>query len=297
MIELGRYNRLRITRFTDHGAYLDGGEVGEILMPKAFVESTMRAGDEVEVFVYLDQSERLVGTRERPLAQVGDFAALQVAWVNEFGAFLSWGVQKDLFVPFREQKKSMEMGRTYIVYIYVDDATHRIVGTAKIDKFLKKANPHTHHRGQAVDLLVWQKTPLGFKVIVDNAYAGMLYDSQIIDVPHTGDRLDGSVVSVRDDGRLDIALGSIGKQRFRDFAADLEEALKEAGGSLPYGDATPADEIQSHFGVSKKTFKRAVGTLYKARRIELTPEGIKLTDSAKQKTHAAKQKTPSAKQK
>ena len=112
MIELGRYNRLRITRFTDHGAYLDGGEVGEILMPKAFVESTLRAGDEVEVFVYLDQSERLVGTRERPLAQVGDFAALQVAWVNEFGAFLNWGVQKDLFVPFREQKKSMEMGRT-----------------------------------------------------------------------------------------------------------------------------------------------------------------------------------------
>lgn len=159
MIKLGQYNTLRITRFTDHGAYLDGGTVGEILMPKTYVERSMRPGDEVEVFVYLDQSERLVGTLETPLARVGDFAFLKVAWVNEYGAFLDWGLMKDLFVPFREQKMPMQQGRSYLVHVHIDPETQRIVASAKVERYLQPARPTDYHRGQEVEVIVQQKHP------------------------------------------------------------------------------------------------------------------------------------------
>lgn len=291
MIKLGKFNHLTITRFTDHGAYLDGGEIGEILMPKTYVQREMRPGDEVEVFVYLDQQERLVATMEKPLAQVGDFAFLSVNWVNQYGAFLDWGVMKDLFVPFGEQKKTMEQDRSYIVYIYVDDQTKRIVGTAKVERYLQPAPRKDYYRGKSVDLLVWQKTELGLKVIVDNRYAGLIYNDELQTLfpqhrslplsggdggglPRTGDRLVGTVVTVRDDGRLDISLQRLGKGRFRDFADQLLEELEAAGGFLAYTDKSSAEEIAERFEVSKKTFKRAVGTLYKARKIRLADDGI-----------------------
>lgn len=276
MLKLGDYNTLRITRFTDHGAYLDAGEVGEILLPKAYVRRELRPGDELTVFVYLDQQERLVGTLETPLARVGQFAFLRVAWVNEFGAFLDWGLMKDLFVPFREQKKRMEVGRSYVVYVYIDAETRRIVASAKVEKFLWAASSDRYHRGTQVEMLVQQKTPLGFKVIVDNACPGMIYDNQIVTPPHTGDRLTGSVLTVRPDGRLDVAVGLIGASRFRDFSDTLLELLEAEGGSLPYTDASPAEVIAEKFGVSKKTFKRAVGTLYRERRIRLDEDRIRL---------------------
>ena len=276
MIQLGNYNTLVIQRFTEHGAYLDGGEVGEILLPKNYVGQSMRPGDALKVFVYLDQQERLVATLETPLATVGDFAFLQVSWVNQYGAFMNWGVMKDLFVPFREQKMKMEQGRKYLVYVYVDEESRRIVGTAKIDRFIRHASPGLYHRGMEVDALIWQKTPLGFKVIVDNRFAGMIYDNQIFTEPHSGDRLKATVVNVRPDGRLDLSLQKIGKSKFRDFAPALLEALKEAGGTLPYTDKTPAEEIAARFGVSKKTFKQALGTRYKARKIALEDTDIKL---------------------
>lgn len=157
MIQIGNYNTLRIVRFTDHGAYLDGGPIGEILMPKKYVTRDMRPGDEVNVFVYLDQSERLVGTFETPLARVGDFAFLRVAWVNEFGAFLHWGLMKDLFVPFREQKMPMREGRSYLVHIHIDEETQRIVASAKVDKYLQPATPGQYHRGQEVEVIIQHK--------------------------------------------------------------------------------------------------------------------------------------------
>ena len=223
MILLGDYNTLRLVRFSDHGAYLDGGEVGEILLPNAYVTRQMRPGDEITVFLYLDQSERLTATTETPLARVGQFAFLRVAWVNEYGAFLDWGLQKDIFVPFREQKKTMEIDQSYIVFIYIDEETNRIVASAKVEKFMLPATTGRYHRGQQVELLVQQKTDLGFKVIVDNACSGMIYDNQILREPHTGDRLTGSVVTVRPDGKLDVALGTIGKTRFRDFADNHQQ--------------------------------------------------------------------------
>lgn len=270
MIKLGDYNTLRITRFTDHGAYLDGGQVGELLMPKAYVRREMRPGDEVRVFVYLDQSERLVGTTEQPLARVGQFACLRVAWTNQFGAFLDWGLMKDLFVPFREQKMRMVQGRSYIIYVYVDSESGRIVGSAKVERWLRPATSSEYYRGREVEMLVQQKTDLGFKVIVDNAFQGLVYDDQIFGAaPRTGDLLRGTVVNLRPDGKLDLSLDRIGKSRFRDFAEVLLEELAAGGGRLPFSDASAPEDIVERFGVSKKTFKRALGTLYRERRIRL----------------------------
>lgn len=277
MLQIGRFNTLTLTRFTDHGAYVDGGDVGEILVPKAYVRPEWRPGDTQRLFVYLDQSERLVATSESPLAQVGDFACLEVAWVNEHGAFLSWGVMKDLFVPFREQRRTMEVGEHHVVYVYLDEATGRLAATAKVDRYLRPAPSRDYHRGRTVQLLAWQRSPLGMKVIVDNAYAGLIYAGEAYDrLPRRGEVLEGTVVQLRPDGRLDISLQRIGKGRFRDFADALLDALREAGGFLPFTDRSEPEVIAERFEVSKKTFKRAVGTLYKQHLITLSDEGIRL---------------------
>lgn len=275
---LGQFHDLTITRFTDHGAYVDGGEIGEILLPKAYVRPEMRPGDTLCLFVYLDQQERLVATTEQPLATVGQCAALEVAWVNQHGAFLHWGVMKDLFVPFREQKRTMEVGETYIVYIYLDHETQRLAATAKIERHLTPASPADYHRGTEVDILVWHRTELGLKVIVDHCHSGLIYNDQLYgQEPRSGESLRATVVGVRPDGRLDISLQRIGKGRFRDFAdqllADLEAAPDHR---LPFTDKSSAEEIERAFSVSKKTFKRAVGTLYRQHFIELLPDGIQL---------------------
>ena len=279
-IKLGDYNTLRITRFTDHGAYLDGGDAGEILMPKAYVRREMRPGTEVNVFVYLDQSERLVGTFETPRARVGDFAFLRVAWVNEYGAFLDWGLMKDLFVPFREQKMPMQQDRSYLVHIHIDEETHRLVASAKVERYLQSAKTSEYHRGQEVEIIIQQKTPLGFKVIADNRCPGLIYDNQIFQTePHAGDVYNATIVNIRPDGKLDLSLQRIGKGRFRDFADQLLEELRnEPTHHLPYGDHSNPDDIRERFGVSKKTFKRAVGTLYKNGFATPTEDGLTLNE-------------------
>ena len=292
MIKLGDWNELVVNRFTDHGAYLEGGEVGEILMPNAYVERGVRIGDRVTVFVYLDQEERLVATTETPLARVGQFACLTVSWVNEFGAFLDWGLMKDLFVPFREQRRKMEVGRYYIVYIYIDETSHRIVGTAKVDRYLMPTPAGAYRKGEQVALLVQGRTDLGYKVIVDHKYSGLVYHDQAYAELHTGDELTGFVSQVRRDGKVDVSLQSLGVSRFRDFADQLLDELEQAGGTLPYCDASSAEDIAERFGVSKKTFKRAVGTLYKASRIHMTDGGIALGGQPKAPRPVVQKRTP-----
>ena len=277
MLKLGRWNNLQIIRFTDYGAYLDAGEFGEILMPNAYVEKQMREGDNVQVFVYLDQEERLVATTETSKAQVGDFAYLKVAWTNKYGAFLDWGLMKDLFVPFREQKRTMMIDNYYLVHIYIDEDTHRIVGSAKVDKWLRPAPPSLY-RGMPVDMIVQQKTPLGFKVIVENCYSGLIYDNQTYQVPHTGDKLKGYIVNIRPDGKLDISIQPIGKSRFRDFSETLYEELEKCGGILPYSDKSSSEAIAERFKVSKKTFKKAIGNLYKKHKITIKEDRIELVN-------------------
>ncbi len=278
MIKLGQYNLLTINRFTDHGAYLDAGkDLGEILLPKAFVKSEMRPGTQVEVIVYFDQQDRLVATTEKALACVGDFAHLRVAWVNEHGAFLHWGPMKDIFVPFREQKLRMMKDHSYLVHIHIDDETARIVASAKIERYIENAQPTDYHRGEMVDMLIWQKTDLGFKVIVNNRHQGLIYDNQVYTQLRSGMRLEGTVVKVRPDGKIDLSVQRIGKGRFKDFAEELLEELKNApDGFLPFTDKTASDDIVARFGQSKKTFKKAVGTLYRERLITIEDNGIRL---------------------
>ena len=214
MLKIGQYNTLTITRFTDHGAYLDAGkELGDILLPKQYVKPEMRPGTEVEVIVYLDQQDRLVATTEQALAVVGDFAHLRVAWVNEYGAFLDWGLMKDLFVPFREQKLRMVKDHSYTVHIHVDPETARIVASAKVERYIEPAKFTDYHKGEEVDMLIWQKTDLGFKVIVNNKHQGQIYDNQIYENLRSGMRVRGTVVNVRPDGKLDLSVQKIGKGR------------------------------------------------------------------------------------
>jgi predicted RNA-binding protein (virulence factor B family) len=272
--KIGHYNQLEILELGEHGAYLDGGEE-KILMPKKFIPENARPGDTASVFVYLDQDNRLVATTEQALAEVGQFAYLKVAWVNQYGAFLSWGLTKDLFVPFKEQNKKMEKDRSYLVYIYIDDMTKRIVASAKLDKFVE-VSCDKYNTGDSVKVIVWKQTELGYKVIVDNTYAGLLYKNEIFQQLHIGEQLDAVIKSVRPDGRLDVALQRDGKFHVDESSEKILAALREAGGFLPYGDKTSPEEIYRQFGISKKTFKKSVGALYKKHLLSIEEKGIKL---------------------
>ena len=275
MIRLGDYTTLTVVNEAHSALYLDGGEEGEILMPTRYVPKGCRPGDDIEVFLYLDQDERLIATTLRPLAKVGDFACLEVAWVNEYGAFLHWGLMKDLFCPFREQKMRMIKGNSYIVYVTIDEDSYRMIATAKVERYLSHERPNYKH-GDEVDLLVWQKTDLGFKVIVDNLFQGLVYESQIFKPITTGNRMKGYVDHIRQDGKIDITLQPTGRQNITDFSEQLLQYLKDNGGHCDLGDKSPAELIVDRFKVSKKTYKKAVGDLYRQRLISINDDGITL---------------------
>ena len=274
-IKLGRFNTLKVVKEVNFGLYLDGGEEGEILLPARYVPQGCKPGDELNVFIYLDNEERLVATTQTPLAQVGEFACLEVAWVNQYGAFLNWGLMKDLFVPFREQKSKMEVGRRYVIHVHLDEESFRIMASAKVEHYLSKEKP-TYQPGDQVSLLVWQKTNLGFKAIVDNRYSGLLYENELFRPLQTGQRVEGYVKQVREDGKIDLTLQKAGRAHVEDFATTLLEHIRTNGGHTHLNDKSPADEIYGLFGISKKTFKKAIGDLYKKRLITLDEDGLTL---------------------
>lgn len=274
-VKLGKYNQLKVVKEVDFGVYLDGDEDGEILLPARYVPENCKPGDVINVFIYLDNEERLVATTLQPLVQVGEFACLEVAWVNEFGAFLNWGLMKDLFVPFREQKMKMQKGHKYIVHAHVDEDSYRIMASAKVERFLSKELPG-YEPGQEVDVLVWQKTDLGFKVIVENKFSGLVYQNEIFQPVETGMYLTAYVKQVREDGKIDLALQKRGAKKVDDFSEVLLQYLKDHDGFTSLNDKSVAEDIYDTFGVSKKTFKKAVGDLYKKRLIVLEEEGIRL---------------------
>ncbi|MBP5771807.1 MAG: GntR family transcriptional regulator [Bacteroidaceae bacterium] len=273
-LQLGRTNTLTVLRRAEQGFYLSGGPE-DILLPNKYVPEGLEIGDEIEVFVYLDHEERLIATTEKPFAQVGDFAWLQVAWVNQFGAFLEWGLTKDLFVPFREQKMKMVKGKSYLVHIHLDPETYRIMASAKVERYLSTDYP-PYHGGDVVDILIWQKTDLGFKAIVDNRFAGLLFDDEIFRQLYSGDHLTAYVKQVRPDGKIDLSLQKKGQKAVVDFSDVLLQHLQMNGGMAALGDKSPAEEIYAIFGVSKKVFKKAVGDLYKRHLIAIEPNGIRL---------------------
>lgn len=274
-IRLGKYNQLEVVKEVDFGVYLDGDEDGEILLPKRYVPEGCVPGDMLNVFIYLDMDERLVATTLEPYVQVGEFACLEVAWVNQFGAFLNWGLMKDLFVPCREQKAKMVKGGKYMVYAYIDEESYRIVASAKVERFLSKDRPE-YEPGEEVDILVWQRTDLGYKVIVDNKFGGMLYHNEIFQPLQPGKQLRAYIKQVREDGKIDVELQKGGYKKIDDFAETLLRYIESQGGYTDLNDKTDAAVIYNAFGVSKKTFKKAVGDLYKKRLIVLEEGGMRL---------------------
>lgn len=281
-IRLGDYNRMTVVKTIDFGVYLDGGEEGEVLLPARYVPDGCKEGDELEVFVYLDNEERLVATTQTPLAKVGDFACLEVSWVNEYGAFLNWGLMKDLFCPFREQKMKMEKGKRYIVHVHIDHESHRIVASAKVERYFDPSFP-PYRYGDEVSLLVWQKTDLGFKVIVDNRYAGLVYSNQIFREIRTGDRMKGYIEAVREDGKIDVMLQPTGWRMTKETADVLLDYLETHQGVCRLTDKSPAEDIYQAFQVSKKSYKKAVGDLYKRRLITIEEDCIRLNKGGKRR--------------
>lgn len=275
-IKLGDYNLMKVVKKVDFGMYLDGGDEGEVLLPLRYVPEGCKVGDELNVFIYLDNEERLVATTLTPLAKVGDFAFLNVAWVNEYGAFLNWGLMKDLFCPFREQKMKMETGKGYIVHVHLDSESYRIVASAKIERYFSNEQPE-YRQGDEVSLLVWQKTDLGFKVIIDNKYPGLVYKDQIFKDIHTGDRMKGYIGTIRPDGKIDVTLQPTGRKMTTEFSEVLLQYMKEHDGVCRLTDKSPAEDIYKTFQVSKKNYKKAVGDLYKRRLISLFDDCIALT--------------------
>lgn len=272
---LGKYNQLEVVKEVDFGVYLDGGDDGEILLPSRYVPEGCRPGDMLNVFIYLDNEERLIATTLQPLVQVDEFACLEVAWVNEYGAFLDWGLMKDLFVPFREQKMKMQKGHRYVIHAHVDEDSYRIMASAKVEKFLSKEMP-TYQPGEEVEVMAWQKTDLGYKVIVDNQFSGLVYQKEIFKALEPGMKMSAYVRQVREDGKIDLTLQKDGMGKVGDFSAELLQYIKSQGGHTPLNDKSAAEDIYDTFGVSKKTFKKAVGDLYKKRLIVLVEDGIRL---------------------
>ena len=274
-VKLGKYNQLEVVKAVDFGVYLDGGDDGEILLPSRYVPEGCKPGDLLNVFIYLDNEERLIATTLQPLVQVGEFACLEVAWVNEYGAFLDWGLMKDLFVPFREQKMKMQKGHRYVVHAHVDEDSYRIMASAKVERYLSKELPE-YQPGEEVEVMAWQKTDLGYKVIVDNRFGGLVYQKEIFRPLEPGMRMQAFVRQVREDGKIDLTLQKDGVQKVDDFSGVLLQYIKNNGGYTPLNDKSAAEDIYGTFGVSKKTFKKAVGDLYKKRLVVLVEGGIQL---------------------
>ncbi len=275
MIEIGKHNTLRVVKEVDFGIYLDGGEeYGEILMPSRYVPEGTEPEQELEVFIYNDSEDRIIATTEKPYATVGEFRFLKVKAVNRTGAFLDWGLPKDLLVPFREQKAKMVEGGTYLVYVYLDTETDRIVASAKIDKFLDNLIPE-FEPGEQVDLLVAEKTEMGFKVIINSAHWGMIYENEIFSPVEPGQYVKGYIKKVRDDDKIDVTLQKEGYGQVDSISKGILEKLEEAGGFLAVNDKSPAEMIYHLFGISKKNFKKAIGALYKQKLITIEPEGIR----------------------
>ena len=275
MVEIGKYNTLRIIKILSFGAYLDGGDGLEILLPTRYVPQDAKVDDNIEVFIYHDNEGRLIATTAKPLAVAGEFQFMEVKSVNKTGAFLEWGLMKDLLVPFKEQKMPMKEGKWYLVYVHVDHITKRIVASARIDKYLDNVIPN-YTFNQEVDLLVADETEIGYKVIINNTHWGLVYRNEIFQRLEKGDHLKGYIKEVREDEKIDVSLTPLGYQKVEGIANIILESLKAQGGLIAVHDKSDPDLIYSLFRCSKKAFKQAIGSLYKQKLITIEPQGIKL---------------------
>ncbi|MCH5215544.1 MAG: GntR family transcriptional regulator [Muribaculaceae bacterium] len=276
-MKIGQQNILTISRTSDYGLYLKDDENLEVLLPSRYVTQDMKIGDKISVFLYRDSEDRPVATTTTPFAMVGDFAQLKITGVNAVGAFADWGLPKELLVPFSEQKLRLKPDRWYILYVYLDDNTGRIVASAKLEKFLNNVVPH-YKVGDVTNILVWQRTDLGFKVIVDNLHSGMLYFNELPHELNIGERYQARVKRVRDDGKIDLTLGGHVSDRTKDISEKIMSMLGNSGGVLHVSDHSSPDVINRMLGCSKKDFKKAIGALFKQKLITIETDCIRSTE-------------------
>ena len=278
MITIGQTYELEVVKAVDFGFYLDAENLGEILLPVKFAPAGLVEGDSIEVFLYLDSEERPVATTQKPKAKVGEFAYLKVVDSTNIGAFLDWGLDKDILVPFAEQHRPMEVGHSYLVYLYIGDIDGRITASSKIDKFLDDEKPHNFKPQQAVDLIIANTTDLGYKAIINHSHWGVLYKNDVFQRLSFGQYKKGFIKRVRPDGKIDLSLQ--GGQETRDkYAKIILNYLQKQNGFAPVHDKSDPQLISDLFGMSKGAFKKAIGGLYKQRIISIEKDGIRLIES------------------
>lgn len=277
MIKLGKTYALEVVKAVDFGFYLDAQELGEVLLPNKHAPNGLTVGDSVRAFLYLDSEDRPVATTQTPKANVGEFAYLEVVAITDVGAFLDWGLDKDVLVPYAEQHRPMEVGHSYLVYLYLDKNDGRIVASSKIDKFLDDEKPHDFKPQQPVNLIIANSTDLGFKTIVNNSHWGVLYKDEVYQRLSFGQSIKGFIKHIRPDGRIDVSLQ--GGQETRDKSARaILTYLKEQGGFAAVHDKSDPELIKQLFGMSKGAFKKAIGGLYKMKIITISKDGIRLVE-------------------
>lgn len=276
MADIGKFNTLEVIKMKDFGCYLDAGELGEILLPKRYCPEDLDVGDSIRVFIYLDSDDYLIATTENPSAIVGEFAMLKVTAVNNVGAFLDWGLSKEVLLPYSEQKqRPVEVGKRYIAYLYVDKHSNRIVASTKIDKFLDKTQPR-YQAGEEVDLLIANRTDLGQKAIINNTHWGMIFRSDLLRTVYPGERFKGYIKQVRPDGKIDISMQKPGYSKVVDTSLKILQMMEEQEGFITINDKSSPEVIYKAFGISKKAFKMAVGALLKQGKITTEPGGLRL---------------------
>ncbi len=273
---IGSYNTLKVVKLVDFGIYLDAGAYGEVLMPTRYVPEGTKVDDMIEVFLYTDSEDRPIATTATPYAAVGDFAAMKVKAISSVGAFLDWGIMKDLLVPFSEQRRDLSEGETCVVYVYLDSKTSRVVASAKYEKFLEKEDFSELEPDMQVDIMIASKTDLGYKAIIDNKYIGLIYKNEVFKPLKLGDKLKAYIRQIREDGKIDLRLQRSGYDAIKGEAELILNKLNACGGFIATTDKSPAELIYDTYNISKKTYKKAVGDLYKHGLIKIQPDGIKL---------------------
>lgn len=277
MIEIGKPCKLEVVKQVEFGVYLDAKDLGQVLLPSKAVPKECHVGDMVNVFLYLDSEDMVIATTKRALGQVGQFAFLEAKVNGPYGCFLDWGLDKDLLLPFGEQHREIEEGKSYLVYIYTSHVDDRIVASSKIDRFLDTTEPN-YKEGEEVSLIIGGTTDLGFKAIINNAHWGVLYSNEVFTRLSFGQKIKGFVKRVRSDGKIDLSLQKGVKEELDQHSTTIMFKLKQAGGFLPLNDKTDAEIIYSQLSMSKKAFKKSIGGLYKKEQITISPDGIRLID-------------------
>lgn len=279
MVQIGKTCKLEVVKQVSFGVYLNAHELGQVLLPNKVTPKDCQVGDLLDVFLYLDSEDIVIATTRRPLAQVGEFAYLKAVATGPYGAFLDWGLDKDLLLPFGEQHKPIEEGRSYLVYVHANRADERIMASSKIDKFLDKIEPE-YTVGEQVDLYIGGTTDLGYKAIINHAHWGVIYENEVFQKLRFGQRLKGFIKQVRRDGKIDLVLQQGSKQELDKHAHIILIKLKQAGGFLALTDKTDAEIIYDQLGMSKKAFKKAIGGLFKNGQLSIDNDGLRLTETA-----------------